>query len=101
MQEEPARTTAPLEKARAFCAGAGLARPESPIVPLILGKEDAALAASLALEDKGFLVTAIRPPTVPKGTARLRFTFTAEHKDSDVERLASEVRKLTIPAAAE
>jgi 8-amino-7-oxononanoate synthase len=46
------------------------------------------------LEAEGFLVTAIRPPTVPRGTARLRFTFTAEHDPADVRRLAAVAREL-------
>jgi 8-amino-7-oxononanoate synthase len=44
------------------------------------------------LEDHGFLVVAIRPPTVPAGTARLRLTFTAQHPDDEVERLAEVMR---------
>jgi 8-amino-7-oxononanoate synthase len=44
------------------------------------------------LEDEGYLVVAIRPPTVPAGTARLRLTFTAQHPDADVARLADIVR---------
>ena len=44
------------------------------------------------LADQGFLVTAIRPPTVPAGTARLRFTFTAEHREDDIARLVEAVR---------
>ncbi len=91
----------PLEKAARFCAGLDLPAPESPIVPLIMGAEEAALAASSTLEDAGFLVTAIRPPTVPQGTARLRFTFTAEHDDADIDRLVEHVRRLTLPVAAE
>ncbi len=51
--------------------------PASPIVPVVIGEAEAALKASQLLEDEGFLVIAIRPPTVPAGTARLRFTFTA------------------------
>ncbi|HET9246883.1 MAG TPA: aminotransferase class I/II-fold pyridoxal phosphate-dependent enzyme, partial [Xanthobacteraceae bacterium] len=47
---------------------------------------------SRLLEDHGFLVVAIRPPTVPAGTARLRLTFTAQHPDDEVERLADVVR---------
>ncbi len=50
------------------------------------------LAASQLLEEEGFLVVAIRPPTVPQGTARLRFAFTAQHPDTDIERLAEIVR---------
>ena len=56
----------------------------SPIVPLILGSEADAVAASGALLDRGLLVPAIRPPTVAPGTSRLRITFSAAHTDDDV-----------------
>ena len=69
-----------MANARLFTRALSLPEPESCIVPLIMGDPDTALAASRSLADQGFLVTAIRPPTVPEGTARLRFTFTAEHK---------------------
>jgi len=82
----------PVEKARSFTRALGLPDPESPIVPLILGDAEVTLAASALLEAEGYLVTGIRPPTVPQGTARLRFTFTAEHDDADIARLASLVR---------
>ncbi len=59
----------------------------TPIQPLIIGEPQRAVALSQALEDKGFLVGAIRPPTVPKGTARLRITLTAAHTPDDVDRL--------------
>jgi 8-amino-7-oxononanoate synthase len=59
----------------------------SPIVPVILGDEARALAASRELEARGFLVTAIRPPTVPAGTARLRVTLSATHEESQVDSL--------------
>ena len=59
----------------------------SPIQPLVVGDPARALAASRALEDRGFLVIAIRPPTVPEGTSRLRITLTAAHEASDVDRL--------------
>ena len=49
--------------------------------------------ASAILEAEGFLVIAIRPPTVPVGTARLRFTFSAGHPDAEIERLAAIVRQ--------
>jgi 8-amino-7-oxononanoate synthase len=51
----------------------------SPIVPIVVGEAQAALAAARLLEEHGFLVIAIRPPTVPRGTARLRLTFTAQY----------------------
>jgi 8-amino-7-oxononanoate synthase len=74
---------------RAGAAGLGLALPESttPIQPVIVGTPARALALSAALEAAGLLVTAIRPPTVPAGTARLRVTFTANHGPADVDRL--------------
>jgi len=93
---ESDRIARPLRNARAFCTAVGLAVPESPIVPLVVGAEQAALNASATLEDAGFLVTPIRPPTVPAGTSRLRFTFTAEHTDAQIDALASAVNRLDI-----
>ena len=92
IEREPAYAALPLAKARAFARGARLPEPVSPIVPVLLGEAEAALKASRLLEDHGFLVVAIRPPTVPEGTARLRLTFTAQHPDDEVERLAEVVR---------
>lgn len=59
----------------------------TPIVPVVLGAEEAALAASDLLLEAGLLVPAIRPPTVPPGTSRLRVALSAAHEASDVERL--------------
>jgi len=95
----PALTSAPLAKARAFTARAGLPPARSQIVPLIVGEPDAALAAAQLLEAEGFLVVPIRPPTVPAGTARLRFAFTARHDDGDIARLADLVRTRVASAA--
>ncbi len=89
---DPDLVAAPLRKASFFCARLNLPAPESCIVPILLGAPERALAASRLLEDEGFLVTAIRPPTVPEGTARLRLTFSAGHDDDDIERLAEIVR---------
>jgi 8-amino-7-oxononanoate synthase len=89
---DPAYAALPLAKARAFARRVGLPEAESPIVPLIVGNAEAALQASRLLEDEGFLVIAIRPPTVPAGTARLRFAFTALHPDDEIKRLADIVR---------
>src|SRR5215813_495477 len=96
IEREPGYAALPLAKARTFTRLTGLPKAQSPIVPLIVGAADAALAASQRLEAEGFLVTAIRPPTVPAGTARLRFTFTAAHPDSEIERLAALVRKVLV-----
>ena len=95
----PALTSAPLAKARVFTARAGLPPARSQIVPLIVGEPDAALAAAHLLEAEGFLVVPIRPPTVPAGTARLRFAFTARHDDGDIARLADLVRTRVASAA--
>jgi 8-amino-7-oxononanoate synthase len=89
---EPAYAALPLAKAKAFARSVGLPEPESPIVPVLLGEPTAALDASRLLEEQGFLVVAIRPPTVPEGTGRLRLTFTAQHPDDAIERLAELVR---------
>jgi 8-amino-7-oxononanoate synthase len=96
IEAEPAYAALPLAKARAFTRRAGLPEAESPIVPLIVGDAEAALQASRLLEDEGFLVIAIRPPTVPTGTARLRFAFTAQHPDDEIERLADIVRNRVV-----
>jgi 8-amino-7-oxononanoate synthase len=92
IEREPGYAALPLQKARTFARAAGLPAPASPIVPIVLGAPAAALQASAMLEEQGFLVAAIRPPTVPAGTARLRLTFTAEHPDVEIERLAQIVR---------
>ena len=83
----------PLRKARQFTRALNLPEPQSAIVPLVLGDSDAAIAAARSLEEDGFLVVAIRPPTVPHGTARLRFAFTAQHPDAEIGRLAASVRR--------
>src|SRR5262249_59401460 len=89
---DPAYAALPVAKAKAFARGAGLPEPASPIVPVVLGTAEAAIDAAQLLEERGFLVAAIRPPTVPRGTARLRLTFTAQHPDGEIERLAELVR---------
>jgi 8-amino-7-oxononanoate synthase len=94
IERDPGYAALPLMKAKTFTRLTGLPEAQSPIVPLIVGEAEAALAASRLLEAEGFLVTAIRPPTVPAGTARLRFTFTAAHPEGEIERLAALVRKV-------
>jgi 8-amino-7-oxononanoate synthase len=61
----------------------------SPIVPVVLGDEERALEASAALLEQGILVPAIRPPTVPAGTSRLRVALSAAHTDDQVGRLVA------------
>jgi 8-amino-7-oxononanoate synthase len=86
----------PLAKARIFTSALNLPAAESAIVPVMLGEPKRALAAAGQLEDAGFMVVAIRPPTVPDGTSRLRVTFSAAHDDSDVLRLAEAMRQLKV-----
>ena len=59
----------------------------TPIQPLVLGDAGRALSVSQHLRQEGFLISAIRPPTVPEGTARLRITFSALHEEQHVDRL--------------
>ena len=101
IEQQPEYAALPLAKAKAFARSAWLPEPESPIVPIVLGKPEAALSASRLLEELGFLVTAIRPPTVPPGTARLRLTFTARHPDDEIERLAQIIRTQILARANE
>ncbi|HEY2068100.1 MAG TPA: 8-amino-7-oxononanoate synthase [Rhizomicrobium sp.] len=95
---DPQLTARPLAKAQAFTRACNLPLARSPIVPVLLGEERVALEAQAMLERDGFLAIAIRPPTVPAGTARLRLAFTAAHADEDVARLADLVRLLPVAA---
>ena len=86
----------PLNNALLFTKLLGLKNAESPIVPLILGDEKSAIDAARKLEMEGFLVAAIRPPTVPRGVARLRFAFSALHKAGDIEKLVEIIKEKII-----
>ncbi|HHO67923.1 MAG TPA: aminotransferase class I/II-fold pyridoxal phosphate-dependent enzyme, partial [Gammaproteobacteria bacterium] len=87
--ERRAALAALVERFRAGAAQLGLPLMESstPIQPLLTGSAARALACSEALRARGLLVTAIRPPTVPEGSARLRITFSAQHEADHVDRL--------------
>lgn len=92
IQDEPWRRAQLHERIDQFRRGAAqlelrLLPSETPIQPLILGTPAAALAASQRLRARGILVSAIRPPTVPPGSARLRITLSAAHSAQQVERL--------------
>jgi 8-amino-7-oxononanoate synthase len=67
---------------------------DTAIQPLVIGANDAAMAVARALESEGLLVPAIRPPTVPAGTARLRISLSAAHTDEDVARLVGALNAL-------
>lgn len=83
----------PLARAREFTSALGMEAAQSAIVPVILKDSEKALAASQFLEERGFLVAAIRPPTVPENTARLRFAFSALHESEQVRQVASIIRE--------
>ncbi len=100
IERDPGYAALPLAKAKTFTRHAGLPEATSPIVPVVVGEADATLGASRMLESEGFLVVPIRPPTVPKGTARLRFSFTPGHSDAEIERVADLVRTRVLAIAA-
>ncbi len=81
------RGVAPETDSRESRPGTTVGATVTAIQPIVLGSEARALAASRALEAEGFLVSAIRPPTVPAGTARLRVTLSAAHEESQVDAL--------------
>lgn len=85
-----ARLRSRISEFRAACAARGLAPLPSTtaIQPFVLGEPARALEASVRLQAEGFLVPAIRPPTVPQGTARLRVSLSAAHDSGDLEQLA-------------
>jgi 8-amino-7-oxononanoate synthase len=94
IEADPAWCARPLANARLFARTLGLKVPDSQILPLIIGDSASTLDLSDRLLERGFLVTAIRPPTVPPGTARLRFTFTAAHEPDQVLALAAAVKEV-------
>jgi 8-amino-7-oxononanoate synthase len=83
-----------------LCALAGerwpIAAPRSPIIPVVLGEDAKALTAAARLREQGFDVRAIRPPTVPEGTARLRLTLNALLRDEDVIALGEALNSLFV-----
>lgn len=83
----------PLENARYFTAQLGLEIAQSAIVPIVLKDNDKVLEASNLLEEKGFMVAAIRPPTVPEQTARLRFAFSAQNEKEHIEDVTRIIRE--------
>jgi 8-amino-7-oxononanoate synthase len=74
-------------RAGAHALGYDTSASATQIVPVIAGTADAALRLSATLREAGFWATAIRPPTVPQGTARVRLAFAAAHTEADVEGL--------------
>ncbi|MGC3996599.1 MAG: 8-amino-7-oxononanoate synthase [Anaeromyxobacter sp.] len=90
VQREPQRRARVMALTRRLQAGLArlgfdVAAVEAPILPVVLGSEARALAAAAALRERGFHVKAIRPPTVPRGTSRLRITLRADHQEAQVD----------------
>jgi len=81
-------------RAAAATLGLPLLPSSTPIQPLIVGDAAGALALSEALLQAGFCVAAIRPPTVPAGSSRLRITLSAAHREQDVDALAQTLARL-------
>ena len=91
--------------AERFCVGAralsfDTSASTTQIVPLMAGTNHAALALSKRLRETGFFATAIRPPTVPAGTARLRLAFTAAHTEADIDALLNALDDQALPRSA-
>ena len=93
-RREHLRTLIAHFRTRAMQFGLPLMDSATAIQLVVLGDAESTLAASRALEDKGFLVTAMRPPTVPAGKARLRITFSAAHETGQVDRLLDALAQL-------
>ena len=74
--------------------GYDIPRGAGPILPVMVGENEEALRMSKRLLEEGILIVAIRPPTVPKGTARLRLSVSAAHTDEDIVKLLDAFKKL-------
>lgn len=92
--QEPQRASLALEHAQHFTKTMGLPAAQSPIVPYIIGDNEATMHATQHLAKHGIYTHAIRPPTVPPGTARLRLTFTAGHTQEYVDHLLAALRRI-------
>lgn len=87
-----------VEAFRSACAAAGIApSSRTAIHPVIVGDSSRAVALSQALRERGHCVPAIRPPTVPNGTARLRVSLSAAHSSDDIARLVSDLAEHLAP----
>jgi 8-amino-7-oxononanoate synthase len=107
LRSEPERRAALHANIRQFRDGAAALRlqlspSETPIQPLLLGEEARALALSRFLFERGWWVAAIRPPTVPRGTSRLRITLSATHTAAQIDGLLNALAEglASLPAAA-
>jgi len=85
------RVRALARRLRAALGAAAGGDPGAPIVPVAAGDPAAAVRASERLLERGFWVPAVRPPTVPEGTSRLRVSLSAAHGEADVDALAAAI----------
>ena len=92
MDEEPQHRETLWRNIRQLADALGIADPQSAIVPLIVGGEARALSGQTALMEAGFFVPAIRPPTVPPGTARLRVSLSATHTEQQIDGLVAQLK---------
>jgi len=93
-RREHLQTLIKLFKDGAAQLGFNIMPSNTPIQPLIIGDSDKALRISEALQQLGILISAIRPPTVPDGTARLRITFSANHTEKHIDQLLAALDKV-------
>jgi 8-amino-7-oxononanoate synthase len=95
-RREKLQTLTDYFRQRAGQLGLQLSPSASPIQPIIIGESQRAVDISNTLLKAGFLVSAIRPPTVLKNSARLRVTFSALHEEHQVEQLLDALEKATL-----
>lgn len=93
VEAEPDRVERVRANARRLARGLGLPDPAAAIVPLVIGTSDDALAAGAAARSRGVLIPAIRPPSVPEGTARLRATVMSTHTDEQIDHAIAALRR--------
>lgn len=89
LQADETLREAPFKNATYFTQLLGIKPAESAVVPVIVEENDKALKAAAMLARAGYYVAAIRPPTVPENTARLRFAFSAQHTKEQIEAVAT------------
>ncbi len=88
-------------RARVSSLGLDTCGSSTQIVPLVVGESEGALALSRALEEAGVLAVAIRPPTVPRGSARLRFSVTAAHEEDELDQALDAIEAAVARAGAD
>ena len=74
--------------------GCYMTKTQSPILPIVVNDPKLAVAMSLGLQKRGIYIPAIRPPTIPKGTSRLRVTVTAEHSSEQIDAALAAIQQV-------